>query len=56
VVSPVTGSTWDELRDAEQLAYDRRRAATHHGAFHQLDAERAERHLARLEMGDDLDD
>ena len=52
----MTGSRWDELRDAEQLTYDRRHAATHRGAFRQLDAKRVERHLARLEMGDDLDD
>lgn len=52
----MAGSTWDELRDAEQLAHDRRRAATHHGTYRQIDAERAERTLARLEMGDDLDD
>lgn len=45
---------WAELREAEQLTYDRRREAIDGTA--QLEAERAERTLARMEMGDDVDD
>jgi hypothetical protein len=46
---------WDDLADAEQQTRDRRRSALG-GSYPQLDAERAERSLARMEMGDDVDD
>jgi hypothetical protein len=46
---------WDDLADAEQDATELRRRALG-GSYPQLDAERAERSLARMEMGDDVDD
>lgn len=48
-------TAWSDLREAEQLTYDRRRSALG-GGWPQHDAERAERTLARMEMGDDVDD
>lgn len=49
-------TTFDDLRDAEQLAHDRRRDAIQHRRWGQLEVNRAERTLARMEMGDDVDD
>lgn len=45
---------WADLREAERLTYDRRREAIDGRA--QLEAERAERTLQRMEMGDNVDD
>lgn len=48
---------WDELREAERDCADRRFLATTTGYPDlQLDAERAERRVARMQMGDDIDD
>lgn len=48
---------WDDLREAERDCADRRLLATTTGHPDlQLDAERAERRVARMQMGDDVDD
>lgn len=48
---------WDELRAQEERTYSTRRRATETGSAHwNYEAHNDERDLARMEMGDDVDD
>lgn len=49
-------SSWEDLRHQEGRTLATRRAARDGSAFWNHEAQKEERELARLEMGDDIDD